>query len=99
VVAAYEGEDLAAGETLNGLAEVCLHRLLEQVADMVHGLRLVGPSEGFFGGGQDVVHECHDDVPVVEGRRVPRATAEVLRVDPDQGARDRRVELAALHGT
>ena len=42
------------------------------------------------------MHEGHDDVPVMEGRGAPGSAAEVLCVDPDQRARDRRIELPAL---
>ena len=47
-------------------------------------------------GRQHVVHERHEDVPVVEGGGTPGAAAEMPGVDPDERARDRSVELAAL---
>jgi hypothetical protein len=56
VVAADEGNDLAAGEAFDGRTRIGFHGFLEELANVVHDMGAVGSGEGLLRVREDPVH-------------------------------------------
>ena len=94
LVAAHEGDHPSPGQPLDRLAEVRLHRPLEELADVPDRIDVLAAAERALGVSEHVVHHGDHDVAVVEGRGGGGAAPEVLGMDPDQSARDGGVQLS-----
>ena len=95
VVVGHEGEDLAPGEPGDGGLHLLGHGALGEPAHGEHRLALVVGDEGLLGPGQHFEHDRDQGVAAVEGVGLPRPAADRRRVDADQLAGDRGVQLSA----